>query len=640
MIKKISINKTTTYEKNVEITPKKINFFYGNNGAGKTTVAKLIENPRIYKNSHIEWEENPYEVLAYNREFVKVNFNNETAITGIYTLGEDSQEKLDKIEELKKQRDTHTIQAETNKQNLSKETEAQQRLRKDTVQKFWNKYKKQYCDSMKELYKGSISSMDAFFDKCLTVTSLDDNISFEEISNDYNTIYAGNLEEREKIKILDINEFNKTINNVIFKEEITENKNITLSKLINDLNNSTWIKEGLKYLKNSHNKCPFCQNSVSTEFIQQIQDLYGEKYQEQISILNEQINIINIFYENAKKIIEDNAEVFDNRLIIEFNKYMEHIKEEFNKKIDSPKYICSFQNEIYIGNLIEVNNSIQKENDKITEQNNKIKDINNSKKELVEKAWKFIRIISHDDISEYIKSNNDYIDKIKMLQEICKKDRLTLIDIDNKIQEIENSISGIGQTIGKINATLKQFNFKNFSLKENEDHLTYSIIRPNGEDASQTLSEGEFSFISFLYFYHLVFGSRNKSGLDRKHVLVIDDPVTSMDSNVLFIISTLIRNLINLCIDGKRNIEQIFIMSHNIYFFKEVSYKYGSFGNKTQKNKYNFFVVQKVNGCSSIEDKGYENPIKNSYELLWQSIKKRNFNDEANLNTMRRILEQ
>ena len=53
--------------------------------------------------------------------------------------------------------------------------------------------------------------------------------------------------EREKIKILDINEFNKTINNVIIKEEITENKNITLSKLINDLNNSTWIKEGLKY---------------------------------------------------------------------------------------------------------------------------------------------------------------------------------------------------------------------------------------------------------------------------------------------------------------------------------------------------------------------------------------------------------
>lgn len=207
-------------------------------------------------------------------------------------------------------------------------------------------------------------------------------------------------------------------------------------------------------------------------------------------------------------------------------------------------------------------------------------------------------------------------------------------DLNNKIQEIENSISGISQTIGKINKTLKQFNFTNFSLKENEDHITYSIIRPNGEDASSTLSEGEFSFISFLYFYHLVFGSRNKAGLDTRHVLVIDDPVTSMDSNVLFIISTLIRHLIQLCVDGKRNIEQIFILSHNIYFFKEVAYGYKN------KNKYNYFIVQKTNGVSSIADKGNENPIKNSYELLWQSLKKRDFSDESNLNTMRRILEQ
>ena len=122
--------------------------------------------------------------------------------------------------------------------------------------------------------------------------------------------------------------------------------------------------------------------------------------------------------------------------------------------------------------------------------------------------------------------------------------------------------------------------------------------------------------------------------MDTRHVLVIDDPVTSMDSNVLFIISTLIRNLIQLCVDGKRNIEQIFILSHNIYFFKEVTYGYRN------KNKYNFFIVQKINGISSIEDKGYENPIKNSYELLWQSLRRRDLNDESNLNTMRRILEQ
>ena len=45
-------------------------------------------------------------------------------------------------------------------------------------------------------------------------------------------------------------------------EEITENKNVTLSKLIEDLDNSLWIKDGIGYLKKSNNKCPFCQREL------------------------------------------------------------------------------------------------------------------------------------------------------------------------------------------------------------------------------------------------------------------------------------------------------------------------------------------------------------------------------------------
>ncbi len=56
-------------------------------------------------------------------------------------------------------------------------------------------------------------------------------------------------------------------------------------------------------------------------------------------------------------------------------------------------------------------------------------------------------------------------------------------------------------------------------LIENSDHLTYSIVRHDNTDASKTLSEGESSFISFLYFYNLVFGSRTRSGLQENHII-------------------------------------------------------------------------------------------------------------------------
>jgi wobble nucleotide-excising tRNase len=69
------------------------------------------------------------------------------------------------------------------------------------------------------------------------------------------------------------------------------------------------------------------------------------------------------------------------------------------------------------------------------------------------------------------------------------------------------------------------------------------IERYNGEDAFLTLSEGERNFIVFLYFYHLIKGSFSKNDIENDMVVVIDDPVSSLDNDILFIISTLIRNL-------------------------------------------------------------------------------------------------
>ncbi|GBX03155.1 AAA family ATPase [Staphylococcus aureus] len=42
MINKISLQNIATYRNYVEIKPKKINFIYGSNGSGKTTISNLI----------------------------------------------------------------------------------------------------------------------------------------------------------------------------------------------------------------------------------------------------------------------------------------------------------------------------------------------------------------------------------------------------------------------------------------------------------------------------------------------------------------------------------------------------------------------------------------------------------------------
>lgn len=642
MINNIILKNVATYEKDTEtiIKPSKINFIYENNGTGKTTITRVIENPDKYEDSKLLWDKNiECSRLVYNQDFVKSNFNPETKLRGIYTLGEESEEIYKNIEKLTIEKKEILANKETKNEQLIQKEESIKVYKQSIEELFWNNYKKNYCDKVIDVYRGSINKKENFLEKCLSIEELDNNISFEDILEEYKTLYENELKEQKLIEKIDTNKFKQIISSDILTTKIIENKDITLSQLIEDLENSKWVEEGIKYLEKSENRCPFCQKDLQKEFIQNINLLYDEKYKKQKNDLNTTKSDFDNICNDINTLLKENTSIFnDSQLVIDVNEYIDSIRKEIAEKIDDPKYICKIDKDKTV--LDNINKVIESTNKKIQSNNLKIKNIEESKNELKRKAWIFIRTISDNDIQKYnieIKERTIEIQKIKLDFE---KLNTELSNKEKEIENLENSITGITKTINQINDLLKKFNFNNFSLKENDDNLTYSIIRPNGEDATQTLSEGEFSFISFLYFYNLVFGSRNRKGLQEEHILIIDDPVTSMDSNVLFIISTLIRNLIELCIDEKRNINQIFILSHNVYFFKEVSFLYGKEGKAKTKEKFKFLTVQKINGISKIEDHQYNNPIKNSYELLWDSLRKKDYNDDSNLNNMRRILEQ
>lgn len=642
MINSIKIKNVATYSSETEtlLTPSIVNFIYGNNGAGKTTITRIIENSNDYLESSLSWDNDiEYHKLVYNRDFVKNNFNEETKLRGIYTLGEESEEVYKKIEELTLSKKKMQADIVFQKEQINSYQNELKKLKRETVDLFWENYKKKLCEPILELYRGNINSKENFFDKCIKLQYKENTMTYESIIEEYNILYKERLVEQDLIENININEISKLINSKILTIQIVENNNITLFQLINDLKNSSWVEEGLKYLNNSHNKCPFCQNQLTTEFVEDIYKLYDQKYK----------NLKNEFYDIKEKIIKfkNNTSVYlkehsdiikDSVMILDINDFLDTIEEELEKKSSDLKYVCNINKDI--SSIEKLHNLINSENEKIKQNNIKINDIENSKTKLISNGWDFIRNVSNKDVEKYNQKQITITHEISKILETKKQQEEKLDKVETEIHELENSITGITKSIGQINDLLKKFNFTNFSLKENEDNLTYSIIRPNGEDATKTLSEGEFSFISFLYFYNLVFGSRNKRGLQEEHILVIDDPVTSMDSNVLYIISTLIRNLIDLCIEEKRNIKQIFILSHNVYFFKEVSYSYGFTGKEKTKKKYKYFIVRKVNGLSQIQEYGYNNPIKNSYELLWDNLRKKDYNDDSNLNTMRRILEQ
>jgi wobble nucleotide-excising tRNase len=102
MITKIVIDDVATFTIPSEVIPRRINYIYGGNGSGKTTISRLIANHAIYPNCEIAWSGKNLPAIVYNKDFVKENFEQDT-LKGIFTLGKDVPDAEDRIKRLLKE---------------------------------------------------------------------------------------------------------------------------------------------------------------------------------------------------------------------------------------------------------------------------------------------------------------------------------------------------------------------------------------------------------------------------------------------------------------------------------------------------------------------------------------------------------
>jgi wobble nucleotide-excising tRNase len=184
---------------------------------------------------------------------------------------------------------------------------------------------------------------------------------------------------------------------------------------------------------------------------------------------------------------------------------------------------------------------------------------------------------------------------------------------------------------------LKSYGFLNFEIVPTQEEGFYQIQREDGSIAEATLSEGEITFLTFLYYLQLTKGGITEDEVNNERVLVIDDPISSLDSNVLFVVSTLIKDIIKNIKADIGNVWQLILLTHNVYFHKEVSFIDGR--TKTC-NKTNFWILRKNEKVTGLQSFEMNNPIKSSYELLWQELKSDEVKSTLTIqNIMRRIIE-
>ncbi|MCQ2935129.1 AAA family ATPase [Helicobacter pylori] len=656
-ISQIALKKVATFDENGASFKdlNSINFIYGANGSGKTTTSSFLKNlaengiEDKFANSKIAWYNNEsLKIEVYNKQFKEEQFRN-SQVKGIFTLGKKTNENLEKIEIKKESINKENEKKIKNEASLQVLTQKKEKEEKDFADRCWEKLYKKNEEDFKETLEG-FKRKEKFKEKILKEFENDkynqsEIVGLEKLKEKIEIVFGENQTELALLEC-NLTDFDFIENHSIWEQKIVGSGDAAIADLIKKLSNEDWVAQGREYVKDN-SICPFCQKeTITEEFKKQLESYFDTSYQESTETIKKMkedyTNKTDEVLERLDEIVETEQKNQQTKLNTEiFKRIIETLKSKINgnqqKMFDKDKEMSrSFKLESTKNEIKEIRDLIDTANQQIAKHNEIIKNIKNQKKTCVEQTWKFLVNEFKSDMQEYDKKRCGLEKGISNLNEEIRENQEKIKKLENEIRELEKTMVSIRPIVNEINTLLERYGFTNFGLACTEDEKSYRIQREDGQLVGETLSEGEVTFITFLYYYHLTKGSLKESDISKNKVLVIDDPISSLDSNILFIVSVLVKELMKETMKEKTNIKQIIILTHNTYFYKNITYDL-----KRYQGKYSFWIINKDNNISKI--KSYkENPIKNSYELLWQEVKQAKENNASWVslqNVMRRIIE-
>ena len=634
MIKTIKLKNCATYlsEGTSIENCQKINFFYGPNGSGKSTISNFLQDPTdlLYRECIIEWEnDTAVDIMVYNRRFRERNFKEN--IAGVFTLGQATIEDIRALEEMKEQRakknEDYTTRGNTLQKKLQEEIAYKATFR-DTV---WERILKPNEADFQEAFSGFRNNKERFRDEVLRRYQISHSSTEtrDALLVRAKTLFARKPEKCPIIPfVLDniVEQIAEIETAAIWSKVIVGNRDLPIGRLIEVLDNADWVSQGRKHLRED-GICPFCQKqTITDELKNQLDAFFSGEYEQDVSLIKQFIGQYSSYTDELLSRIKTlrtslgsypaaGIEASKIDPIIELlNGYFSKNKAEMLIKEKEPGRIISLTETA--ATTSSMKQLVINGNAAVTKHNEMVDNYTSEKDTLVADIWVFLMDENEALIAGYLNDIETFTKAKKGIQkgiDVCKQQ---LDDLDGKIVEAGKNITSVQPTVDEINRSLKSYGFTNFKIVPSPAQPNaYQIQRMDGTLATNTLSEGEETFISFLYFLQFAKGSIDVAKVSNRKVLVLDDPICSLDSTVLYIVSSLVKGLIKDVREGNSDVEQIFILTHNVFFHKETAF----IDRRTEVcNDIHFWIISKDNNISTIKAYERNNPIKTSYELLWE----------------------
>ncbi|MEK7550312.1 MAG: AAA family ATPase [Patescibacteria group bacterium] len=572
----------------------KYNLIYGWNGSGKTCFSRILRSFELGQNffdiserqSEFEFKlddgtlisNNDLSVLknirVFNKDFIEDSIFCDSGPKPIFFLGKQSKkdkEKItqDEIDLVLLRKDLSSKEMRLNKAKENKDRTLSNKARDIRTALTTPMRDDSYRNYERPTLEDAIKNNS---EKLKNISDL--KLSAVRIASVKKSILQTSKDKVDTLPIpdLDITELEKEIRIILSKTVISK----VIAGLQKDEVISKWVERGLEiYRDKTLNVCAFCDQKIPSSRIKDLENHFNDEYQNMLRSVQELKDKCNL---RRVKVEFPESSIFYDDLTVEYlleKKRGDATVFNFNKLLDSFVAVLEQKEQnLFFQPILDRVGSI----DTVAFSN-----INVIIRRHNQKTSNFEIQIDKDKkdfelhfIAEFLPTYNEVLKE----NETSQKDySSSLVAIKQKEEEIktlkENLISHYIPT-QQINKNLQQFLGRNdIQLRASETKNGYQITR-NGEIA-KNLSEGEKTALAIVYFLARL----QEDGFDLKNsIVVIDDPVSSLDSNAIFQAFSFIREFI-------KDAGQIIILTHHFDFFRQIK-RWFLFCNKSDRE---FFMI-------------------------------------------------
>ena len=622
-------NEELFYENEINFE-KNLNFVFGKNGTGKSTLTKLLK----------EYGEQDYDVRVFQGFENMVGANNRL---NAVILGEENNEIAQEIE----------VKKEAIKKREEKKDEINLELKepKDNSENLWKKFEEikrnvnQKNTQIQDFYTNSAAKIKKMTDPQISKTTYNKNDFILEKKNAkllgeadieyFKNLIKTEVKTAEEIEFPNINlqdELNR-INSILEKK--VEEK-ISIKRLEDNEEKRNFAEKGL-HLHKVGEICSFCGNIINEkEYSELVKYFLADdikEFQKEIEISKDNYrkiieNIENIkfdknnFYPNniekLTKIIEE-YEIIKEKIIKIFELFLKKLEKKDifkeNEKIFIDNISLNFKKifEEY-GDLVKSNNT-----------SNLTKEKENAKANL---RYHYIKL-ELDNFKEEIKLN-----EVKKLEEERSKYKTEIKNKEKEIIKLNNEINNLNLEINKLEAQTKNEkklveninkkikHYTSFELVHKEDtegEGFYSVkcLRTNEDRDITQISTGEKNIIALLYFIEKL--NEINEVRARNKLIIFDDPMNSNDDTMQYLIIEELQKLMRELLKNNKD-DKFILMTHNVHFYINVKYDFDK--DDDYKKRRNFIrLVSDTKKTKINYIKNKDEDFKTNYESLWHETK-------------------